>query len=433
MALWPGQSVFGLDKPDAANAGLDPGPQIYAKSAIVYCENTGETVYGRESRTKRPPNSLAMLTTALVVIQNVPLNKVVKVSARAASQKGSKVGLQKGEKLTVEQLLYGMLLDSGNDAAYALAECVSGDKQDKFVHKMNKLAENLGCENTRFSDPAGYKSDGTYTTASDFLRILRGALSDETVGKIASTAQHNMPRTNKSASRLITSKVPLMNQEDSGVYGGQDGFLTQSQSSVAVGYRKNGLHLYIVLLDDTDLQREVDIRTLTDYAEKQVQGIPVIREGKAVGKVRIRHGAKTRLTAYAARDGYAYLPDEGSVELVRHQVDLKEVDAPVKAGDVVGYYNIRIGNEISNRVPLVIRESVETGWFPSYIGISNRTTVIILVILSVILLFVLWIVILRRRAKRRRERLRRKQIRERARQKYLDEEDHRKRHWTFDK
>lgn len=431
IAITPARHVFGIEIPDAAKAGKEAGPQVFAGAAIVYCENTGEVVYAKESRVKHPPYSLAKLVTAMVVIRTTPLDKEVKVSENAASQTGKLVGLKKGEKITVEKLLYGMLMGGGNDAAYALSECVSGKKTKKFVKKMNKMAKNLGCERTHFSDPAGYKSEETYTTARDFLRILRVALTDETIEKITGTKQYEIPRTNKNGSRALTSTVPLLNDPKAYVYAGMDGLHNQEHASTAVGTRKDGLRLFIVLLADKELQREADIRTLEEYAEKNVQGIQVVRKGKAMGKVRIRHGAKTSLSVYTARDGYAYLPAEGSEALIRHNLKMKEVTAPVKEGDVLGYYEICIGDKVSNRVPLIAKEAVEVGWFPSYIGISNKTTIVIMVILGVLLLLVLWILVMRARLKRQRARKRREMIREKARLEYLEEEDHRKRDWNF--
>lgn len=401
-------------------------PNIVAGAGIMYCENTGKTLYSYNANRQYDPYSITKLMTALLAVQNLPLDKEITISEKAASYGESTMELKPGEKVTVEELLYGALILSGNDAAYALGEAVSGD-MEKFVKLMNKTAKNIGCKDTNFENPNGIKADKHYTTAEDFLKITRVALSNYTIKKIAGTKKYNMRPTNKSDERKMETHMPLLTDPKSGVYAGKTGLWQTDDCTVALGFEENGLNLFIVLLHDQEEERTKDIQKLIQYAKDSLNGVKVIDAHKKVGKVRINHGAVTKLEAYTKEKGYAYLPKEGTKELIKTKVSMKtDVKAPVKKGETVGYLKIYAGNEIVNRVPLVVHESVETGWLPSYIGISNKMTMIILGILLILILIWIWLMTLRYKAKRKR-RLRRQELIRRKAEEALRKEAENKR------
>jgi D-alanyl-D-alanine carboxypeptidase len=406
-------------------------PTITAKGAVVYCENTGETVYSKNAYTKLYPYSITKLMTAMLAVQSLPLDKEVTISAKAASIGYSSMGLKKGEVVTVEQLLYGALMMSGNDAAYALGEAVSGNMTD-FTALMDKTAKNIGCTHTNFVNPNGISNKSHYTTAHDMLRITRVALSNSTVKKISGTKVYHMKATNKSKARTMKTHLPLLTTENSGIYAGKTGSWSSTDCSLAVGYKKDGLQLYIVILGDTSSQRTADLKALIKYATEKVEGVRVVKAGKQVGKVRIKHGAKTRLNAYTAEVGYAYLPKEGSKSLVSTKTVMKDnVKAPVKSGQIVGYYKIYVSDDLVNQVPLVIHESVSTGWFPSYLGISNLATTIICIVLGLILLMIFYVISMRASYKRKKKKLRQKKIMEMAEEQARREAERDQRDWHF--
>lgn len=406
-------------------------PSITAKGAIVYCENTGETVYAKNTDQKFYPYSITKLMTALLAVQNLTLDKEVTVSSNAASLGDSTMGLKAGEKVTVEQLLYGTLLLSGNDAACALGEAVSGSTE-KFAKLMNKTAKNIGCEHTHFVNANGLRNKEHYTTAYDYMQITRVALSNSTIKRISGTTVYHMNATNKSKARTMKTHLDLLTTKGSGVYAGKTGYWSTTDCSIAVGYKKNGLQLYIVILGDTEKQRKPDLKALINYAVEKVEGVKVVKEGKDVGKVRVKHGAKTRLDAYTSETGYAYLPKEGSKSLISTKTVMSDnVKAPVKRGDVVGYYKIYVGDDVVNEVPLVAHENVETGWFPSYFGISNFMTIVICVILCLILLALIIIMGMRASYRRKLKKARQKKIMKIAEEEARREAEKNQRDWRF--
>ena len=151
--------------------------------------------------------------------------------------------LEAGEEVTVEDLLYGAMLLSGNDAAYALGEAVSGD-MERFVQLMNDTAENIGCENTHFINANGLTdSKQHYTTAYDMMQIIRVAFTNQTLSKVAGARKYEMPATNLHEKRTMTNHLSWINNDDSGIYAAKTGSWSEDKCSLAAAYDKNGLQM----------------------------------------------------------------------------------------------------------------------------------------------------------------------------------------------
>ena len=402
-----------------------------AGGAVVYCQNTGEIIFEEEMHTRFAPYSTTKVMTALLAVQNLPLDQEVTVSERAVKEGEATMDLQAGEVVTVKDLIYGTLILSGNDAAWALAEAVSGDVDD-FVDLMNQTAENIGCENTHFENPNGMDDKDHYSTAYDMLQITKLALSNETIREAAGTTKYTMDATNLSDKRVMKTHVPLITKKNSGYYAGKTGYWDDENCSIVLGYEKNGLQLFVVVLDDTKAERENDVQNMVAYTSKKVEGVKVVGKDVEEGKVRIKQGAKTRLNTYTAEVGYAYLPKEASESLIGTKVVMyNDVTAPVKTGDVVGQFEIYVGEDLVNQVDLIIKEDVEKGWFPSYLGISNMASIIIGVVLVVFLMIRIWIGIETAKRKKRKMMERQRKIQELAMQELEAERDRRERDWRF--
>ena len=333
-------------------------PTITAGGAVTYCQNTGEIIYSKNKDKKFAPYSTTKMMTALLAVQNLPLDKEVTISERAVKEGEATMNLKAGEVVTVKDLVYGTLVLSGNDAAWALAEAVSGNV-NKFVKLMNKTAKNIGCENTHFSNPNGMDEKDHYTTAYDLMLITKLALSNETVRKAAGAKTYKMGATNLSDKRTMKTHVPLITEKNSGFYAGKTGYWGEEDCSIVLGYEENGLQLYVVVLDDTMADREKDVKKITEYTTKKVEGVKVVGKDVEEGKVRIKQGAKTRLDTYTAEVGYAYLPKEASQSLIGTKVVMfNDVTAPVKKDTVVGKFEIYVGEDLVNQVDLIVKEDV---------------------------------------------------------------------------
>jgi len=160
-------------------------PRIEAKAAIVIDADTGRVLYEKDAYSRRAIASTTKIMTAIVAIENGNLDDKVKVSSRAASIWGSTIKLKPGEELTLKELLYGMMLRSGNDAALAVAE--HGGTVENFVKMMNDKARELGLKNTAFKTPHGLDVEGHYSTAYELAMLTRYALQNPVFAQIVAT------------------------------------------------------------------------------------------------------------------------------------------------------------------------------------------------------------------------------------------------------
>ena len=396
-------------------ASSEGQPIITANGALVYCRNTGEIVFAKNIDTRYSPYSTTNLLTALLAAQRLSMDQTVTISKEAAAQEGDSMDLMEGEVVTVEQLLYGTLILSGNDAAYALGEAVSGNIDD-FVQLMNDTVKSIGCKNTQFASPSGSINDVKthYTTAKDMLEIAKVVFSNSVVKAMAGTKEYEMPATEKSPERFMVNQSELINMP--GYVAGMTGWWDNpDKATLVMNYEMDGLEFLVVVLDDNSRGRTEDCEKMIEYANQMIDGIRVVKKGEKVGKVRVRHGEITTIDAYTADESTVYLPKQGSVELITTEAVIStDVEAPVKRGDPVGKYKIYIAGELADEVDLLAGETVDVGWFPSYVGISNRNTLIIVGVIGVILLLLLMRSINRIRSHAKNKRAHRQRVRELA-------------------
>src|SRR5215510_7465914 len=169
----------------AIGAGLD----VTAKAAVLMEMETGKTLWEKNKQAPRPPASTAKILTALVTLDRVPLKEIVTVSITENANKSSAVALKGGERLTVQNLLYALLLQSNNDAALALASHIS-ESTPNFVQIMNQKARSLGALHSKFFNPTGMPHRGQVTTASDLALITKEALANPEFRRIVATKSY---------------------------------------------------------------------------------------------------------------------------------------------------------------------------------------------------------------------------------------------------
>ena len=189
-------------------------------------------------------------------------------------------------------------------------------------------------------------------------------------------------------------------------------------------YKQNGMELIMVSLGVGKNTRYTICEKMVDYAKTKIKGIEVVPKGKILGKARVKHGVKTRVEVESASSAMAYLPAQGSKDLIKTEVVLKsDVEAPIKKGDVMGSYRIYVSDEQVNEIDLVSTESVGTGWIPSYIGISNKTTIIVLFVIFLIVSLLMLRTVNKAKTKARRRKLRKERIKQLAMEELMREHE----------
>lgn len=247
-------------------------PQINARAAIIYDRSTKQIIWGKNEMEKRAMASTTKIMTAIVVLENANLDDVVTISKKAAGTGGSRLKIRAEDKITVRDLLYGLMLRSGNDAAVALAEHV-GESVEGFAGLMNKKAEQIGLKNTHFVTPHGLDDENHYTTAYELAILTDYALENSTFKKIVNTKSTQI-RINENPMNIYNTNELL------GVLPGVDGIKTGFTNNagrclVTSCTREKNQIITVVLGCDTKKQRTSDSTKLIEYAYKNYKRIDI--------------------------------------------------------------------------------------------------------------------------------------------------------------
>lgn len=245
---------------------------INARSCIVLDRLSKNILYGKNEFNKVKMASTTKIMTATIIIENCDLSKTIEVSKKAAGTGGSRLGLKKGDKITVRDLLYGLMLCSGNDAAVALAENCSGNIQE-FSNLMNKKAKELGLNNSHFESPHGLDSDNHYTTAYELALLSDYALQNKTFLNIVSTKNYTVtingyPKILSNTNELLGSLL--------GVYGIKTGFTNGANRCLVTACKRDNMDIICVVLGcDTKKFRTQDSIKLIEYTFKNFEYINI--------------------------------------------------------------------------------------------------------------------------------------------------------------
>lgn len=242
---------------------IESAPTINARHAAVYDRASGRLLYGKSENETCKMASTTKIMTSIVVIEKVSnLKETVTVSKKAAGTGGSRLGLSTNDEITVENLLYGLMMRSGNDAAVALAEYVGGSVEG-FSTLMNEKASNLGLESTHFVTPHGLDSDDHFTTAYELAKLTDYALKNETFAKIVKTKTYTIT-INNSTQTLSNTNELLGNLE--GIYGVKTGFTNGANRCLVTACKRGKLDIICVVLGcDTKKDRTKDSTELINY------------------------------------------------------------------------------------------------------------------------------------------------------------------------
>ena len=238
---------------------------INSRCCIVYDRNSHMVLYGKNETKQVKMASTTKIMTSLIIIENCSLSETIEISQKAAGTGGSRLGLKTGDKITIKDLLYGLMLCSGNDAAVALAEYAGGDIQG-FAELMNNKALELGLTNTHYESPHGLDSDGHYTTAYELAVLSDYALKNETFSKIVGTKNYTV--TINGYPKNLSNTNELLGYLN-GVYGVKTGFTNGANRCLVTACKRNDMDIICVVLGaDTKKFRTQDSIKLIEYAFK---------------------------------------------------------------------------------------------------------------------------------------------------------------------
>lgn len=282
----------------AEESSTNEEPEINSRIALIYDRASGRILYEKNGNKQTPMASTTKIMTAIVVIENANLDDVVEVDSKAATIGGSRLGLKKGDKVTVNDLLYGLMLRSGNDAAIALATYVGGSIEG-FADMMNEKAEELGLTNTHFVVPHGLDNDGHYTTAYELAKITDYALENSTFEKIVSTSSTTISINGNSKQINNTNKLL---SSVSGVYGVKTGFTNGAGRCLVAAWKDDEMDIITVIIGaDTSDIRTNDTKELINYVQENYSLVNIKEiieeefeqwERISLGRINVEKGAR---------------------------------------------------------------------------------------------------------------------------------------------
>ena len=223
---------------------------LSAQSAVLIDADSGNILYSKNHEKKMGMASTTKIMTALVAAESRDIKRTVRIPSAAVGIEGSSVYLYEGERITLEELLYSLLLQSANDAATAIAISVAGSVE-AFADMMNRRAEEMGLENTHFTNPHGLSDDDHYTTAYDLAVITSHALKNETVREIVSTYKKNIPINSDCNKRVLVNHNKMLKLYN-GAIGVKTGFTKATGRCLVSAAERDGLTLIAVTLNAPD-------------------------------------------------------------------------------------------------------------------------------------------------------------------------------------
>lgn len=237
-------------------------PNTNSRACVIIDRNTNAVLYGKNENQKRKMASTTKIMTATIIIENCNLNETVEISKKAAGTGGSRLGLKAGDKITIRDLLYGLMMRSGNDSAVALAEYAGGSIEG-FAEKMNQKASDLGLNNTHFETPHGLDSDEHYTTAYELALLSNYALNNKIFAQIVGTKEYTI--TINGYPKQLSNTNELLGNLD-GVYGIKTGFTNGANRCLVTACKRNNMDIICVVLGaDTKNFRTQDSVKLINY------------------------------------------------------------------------------------------------------------------------------------------------------------------------
>ncbi|MFD1850530.1 D-alanyl-D-alanine carboxypeptidase family protein [Oceanobacillus bengalensis] len=226
-------------------------PSVSANNAVLIEQSTGRVLYEKGAHEKQSIASITKIMTAIIAIESGKMDEKAKVSREAIYTEGSSIYLEEGERITTQDLVYGLMLRSGNDAAVAIAEHVGGSEEG-FVFLMNEKAKWLGMTNTHFDNPHGLDSDNHYSSAYDMAILMQYAMKNDTFKKITGTTSYR----SENRSYAWQNKNKLLTQLYEYCTGGKTGFTKKTGRTLVSSASKDGMNLIAVTLDAPDDWRD---------------------------------------------------------------------------------------------------------------------------------------------------------------------------------
>lgn len=401
-------SAVCLGKVDVKAADYWPdAPETLSPGVILMEESTGTILYEKNSDEAHYPASITKIMTTLLALENGNLSDMVTFSDDAINNtEGSGIARDYGEQMTLEQCLYGVMLESANECAYAVAEHVGGTVEN-FVDMMNAKAKELGCTNTHFANPHGLQDENHYTTAHDMALIAQAAYQNETFRIIIGTKMYTIPPTNKHAEETVLRNHHDMlctyhNANRKYLYpycvGGKTGYTATANSTLVTYVEKDGMTLICVVMNTQSPNQFIDTVNLFDYAFDNFQVLNVAENDTDYSaETTVDNGNLDNIAPFVEldKDAVIVLPKTAEFSDTSSSVEYNDSDPEIAGSITYTYAGRNVGKADIKTTGVVVEgyafdnESTEEEEQEAVSTVQVRPIVVVLLIVAVILLGVL--------------------------------------------
>ena len=327
------------------------GPQLGATSAILLEATTGTVLYAKNEHVRRPPASTTKILTDLLALEDGNSQDIVTISQRAAGVRGSSARISPRQRLPLGDLLYGLLLPSGNDAAVAIAEHLAGS-ETAFVRKMNTRAHELGALNTHFVNPHGLDNPDHYSTAFDLAMITRVALLYQQFAETVGQTQHSA---NFDGARWSWNNTNQLLFSFEGAEGVKTGTTSGAGHCLVAAASRDGRRLISVVLASRN--RWHDSASLLEYGFQEFHLLPLAQKGQALASIAVQGGLYQEVTALAAKTVHKVVRNP-HVDDIRSHMIIEKTTAPIRRGQRIGEVRFTLNDGLVGQVPLVAANHV---------------------------------------------------------------------------
>lgn len=333
-----------------------------SKSAILIEASTGEVLYEKNANEKLKPASMTKMMTLLLTFEaiergDLKLTDEVIVSINASGMGGSQILLETGEKMTVDNLIKGVAIASGNDAAVALAEKIGGT-EDYFVELMNKRATELGLKNTHFQNAHGIDAENHYSTAYDMSVIARELLKHEKITDYTKIYEMYLrENTNRKVWLVNTNKLVRFYDYIDGL---KTGYTRGAGYCITLTGMKNGMRLIAVTMDEPSIEsRNRETLGLIDYGFAQYELETLLSKESIIATKTIAKSIQRKVDVVPLEDIKVLNKKMQNKKTVTYKIDINNIEAPVNKGNVVGSITLIENDKETRTIPLTVKESIK--------------------------------------------------------------------------
>ena len=344
------------------NSSNDVNLASNAKSAIMIEASTGKVIFEKNANESLPMASMTKMMTLLIIMENIDNGNLkwdekVTTSENAASMGGSQIFLEVGEEMTVEDLVKGICIGSGNDAAVAMAERIGGTEEE-FVKMMNEKAKELGLKNTNFVNACGLDDDNHYSSAYDMAMIAKELVKYDKILEYTGTYEDYLRKDTDNSFWLVNTNKLV--RYYSGVDGLKTGYTETALYCITTTAKKNNMRLITVVMGEpTSAVRNSETTKMLDYGFNTYQIDTILPKSKVLSTKKVNGGKDKLVNIVPVEDVNILNTKVGTKRNVTYEFDIDDISAPVKKGDVVGKINVIEDGKIIMKIDATVDKNVD--------------------------------------------------------------------------